>query len=81
MVSRSKALRAIAKKPFIEMHPEDAATLQLADGDEAIVRANGSEVRLRVVMADIARGAVFIPYDQEGLQANSLISGSIHGLR
>ena len=75
MVSRSKALRAIAKKPFIEMHPEDAESLQLADGDEAIVRANGSEVRLRVVVADIARGAIFIPYDQEGLQANFLISG------
>ena len=76
MVSRSKALRAIAKKPFIEMNPEDAASLQLADGDEAIVQANGNEVRLRVVVADIVRGAVFIPYDQDGPKANSLISGT-----
>jgi len=76
MVSRSKALKAIAKKPFIEMHPDDAASLQLTDGGEAIVEANGTQVRLRVVLADIARGAVFIPYDQDGLKANSLISGT-----
>ncbi|MDQ3619943.1 MAG: NADH-quinone oxidoreductase subunit NuoG [Actinomycetota bacterium] len=75
MVSRSKALKAIAKRPFIEMHPDDAASLELTDGGEAIVRANGTQARLRVVVADIARGAVFIPYDQDGLKANSLISG------
>jgi predicted molibdopterin-dependent oxidoreductase YjgC len=76
MVSRSTALRNIAQRPFIEMDQQDAASLALEDGDEAVVALNGKEFRAKVVVADIARGAVFIPYQQRGLPTNELIAGA-----
>jgi anaerobic selenocysteine-containing dehydrogenase len=75
MVSRSAALRGLARKPFIEMNEADAAALGLGDGDEAVVAADGFEVHVPVVVADIAKGAVFMPYDQEGVAVNRLIAG------
>ena len=75
MVSRSVALRNIQRKPFVEMNDEDAKELELADGDEVVISANGSEATVRLVIGDIVRGSVFVPYDQEGLRANTLISG------
>jgi anaerobic selenocysteine-containing dehydrogenase len=75
MVSRSKALRNLARRPFVEIDQQDAAGLEIADGDEVIVRSNGTEYRVKAVVADIARGAVFVPYQQQGLPANELISG------
>src|ERR687892_419810 len=77
MVRRTSVLRALAKRPYVEMNDEDVKALGLADGDEVVVAANGTEQRCRLVVADIARGAVFVPYDQAGLPANSLI-GSVN---
>ena len=75
MVAHSRALAALARKPFVELSAEDAERLGVSSGDEAVVSANGLEVRLEVVVADIAPGAVFVPYDQPGLRANRLMSG------
>jgi predicted molibdopterin-dependent oxidoreductase YjgC len=74
MVSKSKALLAIARKPFVEMAERDMARLGLAEGDEALVSADGFEARVPARAADIAAGSVFIPYAQEGLRANALMS-------
>ena len=75
MVSKTVALRSIARRPFVELNQEDAKGLGLSDGDQAIVTANGSRASLEVRVADIARGAVFVPYDQPGWRANSIIRG------
>jgi NADH-quinone oxidoreductase subunit G len=75
MVRRTAALRGIQRKAFVEMNEYDAKRLEVADGDEVVVGGNGFEARLRVVVADIAEGAVFVPYDQEGLRANRLMGG------
>ena len=75
MVRRTSVLRALAKRPFVEMNDEDIESLGLADGDEVVLAANGTEHRLRLTVGDIARGAVFVPYDQGGLPANTLIDG------
>ena len=72
MVSKSSALRHLARPPFIELNERDAKGLELSEGDVAVVRAGGSEARLEVRLGDVARGAVFIPYDQPGLRANTL---------
>ncbi|MDQ3879261.1 MAG: molybdopterin-dependent oxidoreductase, partial [Actinomycetota bacterium] len=37
MVSRSQALRRIAKRPFVELNAQDAAARQISDGDEVVV--------------------------------------------
>jgi anaerobic selenocysteine-containing dehydrogenase len=57
------------------MNDEDAKELEVSDGDEVVVRGGGSEAKLPVRITRIARGAVFVPYDQEGLRANTLIEG------
>jgi anaerobic selenocysteine-containing dehydrogenase len=75
MVSKTASLRGIQHKPFVEMCDVDVKRLGVADGDEVVVSANGFEVRLPVAIGDIAEGAVFIPYDQNGLRANRLIGG------
>jgi anaerobic selenocysteine-containing dehydrogenase len=73
MVRRTSVLRALAKRPYVEMNDEDVKALDLSDGDEVVLSANGTEHRCKLVVADIARGAVFVPYDQQGLPANTLI--------
>jgi predicted molibdopterin-dependent oxidoreductase YjgC len=75
MVSKTASLRGIQHKPFVEMSDIDIKRLGVADGDEVLVSGNGFEVRLPVVAADIVAGAVFVPYDQEGLPANRLMGG------
>jgi predicted molibdopterin-dependent oxidoreductase YjgC len=74
MVSKSTALSHIASRPFIELNEADARDLDLSEGDEAVVQANGTTARLEVRFADIARGAVFVPYDQGNFRANTLTS-------
>jgi NADH-quinone oxidoreductase subunit G len=73
MVSRSALLRGLAKRPFVEMHSADMEALAITDGDEVVVAGAGTENRCRVVAADIARGAVFIPFAQDGLSVGVLI--------
>ena len=55
------------------LHPDDAASLGLADGDEAIVRSRVGEVRVPVEVTDAIRpGVVSIPHgwghDLEGVR-------------
>jgi NADH-quinone oxidoreductase subunit G len=75
MVSRTRALRSLAKKPFVEMNDRDVKELGLADGDDVVVAGNGAELTLPLRIADIAEGAVFVPFDQPGVRANALVGG------
>lgn len=72
MVAKSSALRHLARPAFVELNEHDAKELELSEGDVAVVRAGGREARLEVRLGDVARGAVFVPYDQPGLRANTL---------
>jgi NADH-quinone oxidoreductase subunit G len=75
MIRRSKALFNLARKPFVDMNGEDATDLGVAEGDEVVIRGGGGEATLPVRITDVAKGALFIPYDQDGLRANSLMEG------
>ncbi len=74
MVSRSAMLHELAKEPFVALNAADAAEIGLSDGAQAVVEG-ATSVTLPVVIDDIARGAVYIPYDQPGLHANTLMRG------
>ena len=76
MVSKSVALRNLQRKPFVEINDEDAKELNISDGDQVVLSANGTEATVSAVISDIVRGAVFVPYDQQGLRANTLMDGS-----
>ncbi len=73
MTRRSKALDAIASEAFAEMHPDDAATIGVADGDRARVISRRGQIRIRVRLSTReCRGAIFIPFHFREAAANLL---------
>jgi hypothetical protein len=56
------------------MNPDDIDELDLTVGAEVLIGHNGTGARATLVAGDIARGAVFVPYDQKGMRANTLMS-------
>jgi NADH-quinone oxidoreductase subunit G len=75
---RSDELKAaLGEAPFLEVHPDDAAARGLTDGGRAIVRTSAGEAELPVrVTEHIAHGAAFVPFNQPGFAANTILSGS-----
>jgi NADH-quinone oxidoreductase subunit G len=70
---------ALGDEAFLEIHPAEAGRLGLEDGATARVRTEAGEAELPVRVSDgVAEGAVFIPWNQPGLQANTLLSGPLH---
>ncbi len=62
--------------PFAELHPEDAEKRGVADGGRVRVKTGAGEAELAVrVTADVAQGAVFVPFNQPGLAANTVLGG------
>ncbi|MGQ0669475.1 MAG: NADH-quinone oxidoreductase subunit G [Actinomycetota bacterium] len=67
---------ALEEGAFVEVHPEDADRLGLADGELAVIRSEAGEATLPArVTEHIARGAAFVPFNQPGFAANTILSG------
>ncbi len=68
---------ALGEPAFVEVHPEDAERLGLTDGGTATVTTPaGSSGALPVrVTPNVAPGTAFVPFNNPGLQANTLLSG------
>jgi predicted molibdopterin-dependent oxidoreductase YjgC len=67
---------ALEEPPFVELHPEDAERLGVSDGAKATVRTDAGTATLAArVTPHIARGVAFVPFNQPGLAANTLLSG------
>ena len=61
---------------FAELNAEDAAAIGIEDGGRVKVStASGSITLPARVTANVAKGAVFVPFNQPGLAANTLLSG------
>jgi predicted molibdopterin-dependent oxidoreductase YjgC len=68
---------ALGEGAFVEVHPEDAEKHGVSDAGRAVVRTDAGEAVLPVrVTEHVAQGAVFVPFNQPGLGANALLSGS-----
>ena len=68
---------ALEDQAVLEMHPEDAGARGLVDGGAAAVTTPAGSVELPVRVTErIARGAVFVPFNNPGLRANTLLSGA-----
>ena len=66
----------LAATPFVEIHPDDAAAGSIVDGTDVVVTTSADEVTLPVrVTEHVARGTVFVPFNQAGFQANQLLDG------
>jgi NADH-quinone oxidoreductase subunit G len=75
---RSDELKAaLEDEPFLEIHPNDAAERGVIDGGRAMVRTTAGETELPVRVTDhVAEGAVFVPFNQPGFAANTILAGS-----
>jgi predicted molibdopterin-dependent oxidoreductase YjgC len=64
------------------LHPDEAARLQLTEGDEIDLRGPNGPIRLPVVLDPaVPVGSVFVPYAFPGIELNRLGAASGHGLR
>ncbi len=67
---------ALEDEASVEVNVEDAEKRGLADGGRACVRTDAGEAVLAVrVTPHVAPGTVFVPFNQPGLAANTLLSG------
>ena len=75
---RSDELKsALEDEPFLEIHPNDAETRGVIDGERARVRTAAGEAELPARVTDhVAEGTVFVPFNQPGFAANTILAGS-----
>lgn len=74
----TKLHQALGDEPFVHLNVDDAARLGIAGGDSVRLRTEAGEATLRARVDDrIAAGAVFVPYNQPGFRANTLLGGSL----
>jgi NADH-quinone oxidoreductase subunit G len=67
---------ALQEEAFVEVHPDDAAGRGLVDGAAAIVTTTAGAAELPVRVTDyIARGSAFVPFNQPGFAANTILAG------
>ena len=78
LLLRARELKDALQEPaFVEVSPGDAARLGLADGATAVVATAAGRATLPVRVTDaVAPGAAFVPFNQPGLAANTLLAGS-----
>jgi NADH-quinone oxidoreductase subunit G len=75
---RSDELKAaLEDEPFLEINPSDAAERGVTDGERARVRTAAGEAELTARVTDhVVEGAVFVPFNQPGFAANTILTGS-----
>ena len=67
---------ALGAHPFAEIHPDDAAAVRVADGDDLVLKTATGEATLPArVTEHVAKGSIFVPFNQAGFQANTLLDG------
>jgi NADH-quinone oxidoreductase subunit G len=71
-----KLKEALEEQPFVEIHTEDAKRLGIAEGQSVRLRTTAGEATLPArVTSGIASGCVFVPWNQPGFAANTILSG------
>jgi NADH-quinone oxidoreductase subunit G len=77
-VDAGELKEALEEPAFVELNPADAERLGIADGGTVRVKTERGETELPARVTDgIAEGAVFVPWNQPGLRANTLLAGSL----
>ncbi len=77
-VGAEKLKEAHSQAAFVEVNPVDAERLSLTAGSVVRVRTGAGEASLPVRVSDgVVVGAAFVPWNQPGLVANTLLSGSL----
>jgi formate dehydrogenase alpha subunit len=78
MSRRSAELNAYVNRGYAEVHPSDAARLELSDGEMARVRTRRGEIKTKVKVTEcVAEGSVFIPFHFVEAAANWLTNDAL----
>jgi formate dehydrogenase major subunit len=78
MTRRSYALDAISPGPFVEIHPDDLARLEIAPGAAVSVSSRRGRIELPARRStNVAPGSVFIPFHFREAAANVLTLDAI----
>ncbi|HEY5861430.1 MAG TPA: molybdopterin dinucleotide binding domain-containing protein, partial [Actinomycetota bacterium] len=69
---------ALEPEAFVEIHPDDASAAGIADGALAVITTDAGSATLPArVTEHVAEGAIFVPFNQPGFAANTLLSGEM----
>ncbi len=67
---------ALGQQPFAEIHLDDAGAAHIADGDDLVLTTASGEATLPARVTDqVAKGTVFVPFNQAEFHANQLLDG------
>jgi formate dehydrogenase major subunit len=78
MTRRSFALDARESSPIVELHPDDASSMGVSDGEVVLVASRRAEVTIAVRLSErVARGQVFIPMHYREAAANLLTNPAL----
>jgi NADH-quinone oxidoreductase subunit G len=67
---------ALADPPFLEIHSDDASKAGVDDGADVLLRTPAGEATLPArVTEHVSQGSVFVPFNQAGFAANTLLQG------
>jgi NADH-quinone oxidoreductase subunit G len=71
--------QALEEEPFVDVNPADAERLSIVEGSTVRVATDAGSAELPArVTPNVAEGAVFVPWNQPGFAANTLLSGRSH---
>jgi len=78
MTRRSQVLESADRGPIVEMNPDDAARLQIKDGEQVQVVSRRGSITLPVLVTDgISPGVTFIPFHYKEAAANLLTNDAL----
>ena len=78
MTRRSQVLESADRGPVVEMSPEDAERLQIANGEQVHVASRRGRITLPVFVTDrISPGVTFIPFHYREAAANLLTNDAL----
>ncbi len=73
MTRRSSILDAVVKTGHVEIHPEQARELGIADGDRVVVATRRGRIETTALVTErVARGSIFVPFHFAEAAANAL---------
>jgi ferredoxin-nitrate reductase len=82
---KSAALRATSPEPFVELHPDDAASAGVREGELARVVSRRGDAKFRVrLVPELPRGVAFAPFHWGALHAPAgagALNATTHGAR
>jgi NADH-quinone oxidoreductase subunit G len=67
---------ALADPPFVEIHPDDASRAGVDEGADVLLKTAAGKAALPARLTEhVSEGSVFVPFNQAGFAANSLLQG------